>query len=169
MSDDNDKPNEVSFSEADVAAREKAAAEKAVKRAEAEFARKQESVDLVSKLKDDGKLTPAMAVGLSDFLSGLENEQTFNFSVGEGEQKTAPQFDFVKSMLESFPANFAQLTAEFCSEGDAPEDQESKSFHAPEGMSVDADSLALHNKALSFQKNNPDVNYIDAVNAVNND
>jgi hypothetical protein len=81
---------------------------------------------------------------------------------GEGEAK-APLADALKAALKSAPPviDFAERSAE----KDAGTGAAAVKFAAPEGYQVDATQLALHQKALAYQREHQ-VSYAEAVDAV---
>lgn len=117
---------DANFSQADL----DKAAKDAEAKATAKFARQNECNEFVRSLDDSGKVTPAMKVGLSDFLQGLNNEQTFSFSDGAGDdaETTITPFEFAKNFFNSLPDNFSALTSEMVTDDNAPEAGESKNI-----------------------------------------
>lgn len=118
------------------------------------------------ELIEQGKLTPAMASGMVEFMASLiGGEVELEFSQGEGDKKT----NVKKSPIDWFNDFAKQLPKQVdMSESDAGDDLEkgsTSSFSAPAGSVVDADRLALHNKAEDYMKKN-DCGYFEAVTAV---
>ena len=119
-------------------------------------------------LLDQGRLTPAQAEGMSDFMLQLASgeDAQFEFSTGEGEKAETVK----KSPLDWFREFTASLGKQIdMGETNADEADASsadQSFNAPIGAHVDADKLALHNKALQYQAQHEGVDYITAVQAV---
>lgn len=117
---------------------------------------------------DASRLTPALAEGMAEFMAALPDgeDAQFEFSRGDGDKastdKQSPLAwfrEFMKQVKQSGPAP---------GESDAGADldaSDAANFNAPAGTHVDADRLALHQKALDYQKQH-DVDYVDAVRAV---
>ncbi|WP_170433062.1 hypothetical protein [Ruegeria arenilitoris] len=115
--------------------------------------------DLIAK----GKLLPVQkdsVAALLDELGGL-TETEISFS-DDGTEKTTNPADLLKDILNAQPEIVPQGETDL---GDEP-GSANVSFAAPDGLSVDREDLALHGKAVAFQKANPGTAYIDAVAAV---
>lgn len=110
------------FSEAEVEAREKAAADEAAKNAKEEakkeFAEKQKTEriekrkdkirEFVEKLKADGKMLPAWEkMGLLEFMLNLDGEETIEFS----KEKKVSSSQWMREFLEELPKviNFEEI------------------------------------------------------------
>ncbi len=142
-------------------------AELATERAKIQLA---ENQAFVSKLVDDKKLLPAMAVGLSQFMATLSSDEAsqFEFSVGEGDKpeiKKVSQLEFVKNFLTSTPAAFSNLTTELGNQ-DANDGTAASNYAGPDGYVVDPERDALHRKAVQYQSNHEGCSYVDAVKHV---
>lgn len=114
------------------------------------------------KLVAAGQMLPAqsaVAVATLDHLATLETPVEF----GEGDDK-APLIDAFKAFLEGMPklVEFAEQATNQRAVGDL---DKGAAFAAPDGYSVDADSLAIHNKALAHQAQHK-TDYLTAVKAV---
>ena len=94
-------------------------------------------------------------------LGGLE-ETEIAFSEGGEEKKFAPAA-LLKDVLSATPEIVPQ--GEIGDGGDVAA-ASGPAFASPDGDAVDPEGLALHNKALAFQSQNPGTAYIDAVTAV---
>lgn len=156
---------------------ELAAKEAALKHQEASFAERetklragerkalhQEHLAFAEGLVKEGKLLPAMketAVALIDFAAGLDTvQQVIEFGEGDG-KKSIPAADLFKEFLTSQPK-----VVEFSEIAKAEKETVTAEFAAAPGFTVDADSLALHNKAIAYQGAHPGVDYLAAVRAV---
>jgi hypothetical protein len=120
---------------------------------------------LVTGLVNEGKLLPATAQGMAEFLANLPDgaEVAFEFSVGDGdkaETKTAQPFDFMAEFLRSLPKAVRLGRRE---DGGDPDQSAGHEFSAPSGAKIaNAD---LDRKAMEYsQKHN--VSYVDAVRIV---
>lgn len=107
----------------------------------------------------EGKLLPAhkdVTVATLDFMAKQESVVEF----GEGDAKK-PLVDAHKAFLLAQPkqVEFAEVSG---ADGDAGSTVE---FAAPDGMAVDKDRLAIHNKALAYAEKNK-TTYTAAVAAV---
>jgi len=121
-----------------------------------------DNVSYVESLVASGHLVPAqvsVAVATLDFFSVAETPVEF----GEGDDK-APLIDGFRKFLSDMPKRieFGETATgkKAAGEGDAPVE-----FAAPQGYSVDAESLATHNKALAYQAQHK-TDYLAAVKAV---
>jgi hypothetical protein len=115
---------------------------------------------------DAGRLTPAQAEGTVEFMLQLSREPAeFEFSVGEGDKATKVK----KQPLDWFREFMGRLPKQVDVGGVHGGDDASAShaeFSAPQGHTVDGDQLALHHKALDYQKAHPGTDYLAAVTAV---
>ncbi len=151
---------------ADFAARESAltaelAAERQARRIEALRAE-------VRGYVDAGRLTPAMAQGLAEFMAALPDESAdtrIEFAAGDGTEKQPP-LAWLRGLIGSLPMR-ADLTREA---GGVDTDPGASGGHgeyaAPQGAHVDAERLDLHRKALKYQAGHPGTDYLTAVRAV---
>ena len=113
-----------SFTEAEIKAREKAAADKAAREAkeaaEKEFAetrrkerieaRKTETKSFMEKLKKEGHLIPAWEkMGLQEFMLSLDGEEAIEFA----QEKKASRLDWFKDFLNELPRviNFNEVAS----------------------------------------------------------
>lgn len=117
---------------------------------------------------DAGRLTPAMAQGLAEFMAALPDESAearIEFAAGDGTEKQPP-LTWLRGLIGSLPVR-ADLTREQGgTDTDPGADGASAEFAAPQGAHVDADRLALHRKALDYQTAHPGTEYLTAVRAV---
>lgn len=120
----------------------------------------------INTLIDSGHLTPAQAEGAVEFMQQLESEPAeFEFSAGEGDKATKVK----KRGIGWFRDHLARLPQQVEVGGARGGDDASAShaeFSAPQGHTVDGDQLALHRKALDYQKAHPGTDYLAAVTAV---
>jgi hypothetical protein len=121
-----------------------------------------DNVSYVESLVASGHMVPAqvgVAVATLDFFSVAETPVEF----GEGDDK-APLIDGFRKFLSDMPKRieFGETATgnKAAGEGDTPVE-----FAAPAGYSVDAESLATHNKALAYQAQHK-TDYLAAVKAV---
>ncbi|TNC80704.1 MAG: hypothetical protein C9356_12450 [Oleiphilus sp.] len=130
--------------------------------------KRQEATTFVNGLVDKGVLLPSQSGGMIEFLAALDGdeESSFEFSVGEGEQaqtkKSTPQ-SFMKEWLSALPKQI-----EFNRKSDAGDDLDdstSSDYAAPNGMTVDPDRAALDKKAMDYSKQH-NVDYATAVQLV---
>lgn len=114
------------------------------------------------KLVDAGKLLPAstaVAIATLDHLATLEAPVEF----GEGDDK-APLLEALKGFLEGMPKRI-DFAEQATGKNAAGEGEARVEFAAPQGYSVDQDSLATHRKALAWQAEHK-TDYLSAVRAV---
>lgn len=157
--------DELAAKEAELKQQEASFAERETKlRAGEKKALHQEHLAFAEGLVKEGKLLPAMketAVALIDFAAGLDAvQQVVEFGEGEG-KKSVPAAELFKEFLTSQPK-----VVEFSEIAKAEKEAVTAEFAAAPGFTVDADSLALHNKAIAYQGAHPGVDYLAAVRAV---
>lgn len=122
-----------------------------------------ENVAFADGLVDDGKLLPAQrdgAVALLDQLATQPDE--IEFSDAGTQTKLSPA-ELLRAVLNGAGKVVPMGRAEM---GDAPGDASGVAFADPDGLGVDADDLATHQKALAYQRAHPGMAYLDAVSAV---
>lgn len=122
-----------------------------------------EHVAFAEGLVKEGKLLPAhkdTVVALMDNLAATEAVLEFAEEGGGKTSKAALQS--MKDMLAASPklVDFTERAT-----GD-PAATGTLTFAAPQGFTVDAEQLELHNKALAYQQAHQGVDYITAVTAV---
>lgn len=128
-------------------------------------ARRQDAADFAQALVKDGKLLPRHKAPIVELLMTLPADASLEFSEAEGQapvKKAAGAT--LREFLSGLPrqVDFSEKSrAEVDNGGTAAAD-----FAAPTGEKVDAGRLAIHNKALEHQRQNPKVGYLDAVRAV---
>lgn len=123
-----------------------------------------ENAAFADGLVDQGKLLPVQrdgVVALLGELSGqLENEISFS-DAGEG--KTRDPASLLRDILSAQPEIVPQGEIDL---GEDPAGGSQIAFANPDGLNVDRDDLALHQRAVTYQNQNPGTAYIDAVAAV---
>ena len=148
------KPNEAEFAarEAGVAAREQKLAER-----ERQL-RHEDNVAFAETLVSEGRLLPASKDKVVQLLDAAPAEATVSFS-GEAEASFA---DALRDILGAQPKSIEFGARDL---GDDPEGGTAVSFSS-DGHQVDADRLAIHSKALAYQRLHPGTDYAAAVDAV---
>lgn len=117
----------------------------------------------VDGLIDEGKLTPAFAAGMTDFMLQLSDSTEFEFSQGEGDDKAQTKTNSV-DWFKEFVSGMGKTVKLGATEEDDDESQ-AHNFNAPAGAVVDADRLELDTKARDYaEKHN--VDYVEALVAV---
>lgn len=154
---------ELDAREAEIASRETAVQTQETSFSEAQKQTRRAAHALVlDQLIADGKFVPGMKVATLDFLDGLDAATTVEFGEGDGKTEATPVNWFLNLLKSSGTVvDFSERAAA------TDKDKEVVSFAAPDGATVDPVQLELHNKALAYQAKNPNVDYMDAVRAVN--
>ncbi len=119
-------------------------------------------VAFTEALVAEGKLLPAqqeVAVATLDFFAGQETSVEF----GEGDDKQ-PLIEGFKKFLGELPKRI-EFGETATGDKAAGEGDSRVEFAAPSGYSVDADALAIHQKALAYQAQHK-TDYLAAVKAV---
>lgn len=157
------RATELEAREADIKKREAEIAAQAKSFSEAEKkARRDRHEAALDGLIKEGRLVPGLKVETLNFLDGLDAVTTVEFGQGDGSVKTTSADWFLGLLAKSGTVvNFGEAAP-----GDGTR-TEVVSFAAPEGATVDAAGLELHKKALAYQADHPNVEYMDAVHAVN--
>ncbi len=139
--------------EADVIAREQRLAERESKISHADH------VAFAEELIQEGRLIPASKDKVVAILDALPAQASVAFAEG-GEKITAAAA--LRDVLKAQPqvVNFGEADLE-----DEPGAAKAVAF-AADGRAVDPAGLAIHNKALSYQRAHPGTEYLDAVRAV---
>ena len=140
--------------EADIQAREKRIADR-----EAELTHA-DNAAFAEGLVQDGKLLPASKDKVVALLNALPGDKAVSFA--EGADKITPAAA-LKGILEAQPkiVSFGEETL-----GDGPGTAGKVASFAADGKAVDPAGLAIHNKALEYQRRNPGTAYLVAVQAV---
>ena len=137
-----DQGDAVTFSEEEVQAREKAAAEKAEKAAEARIEKRNKARAFADDLEQQGVILPAQVPHLAQFLESQSDTITLTFSEGEGDdaqQVEKSQFDMAMAFFSAFPKQFAELKTKQADSAEAPEQDD------------EADAVTLAKKAQDYQ------------------
>lgn len=123
--------------EDELAAREKALAAKEAK------AREEEINSFAEGLIKSGKLLPVEKAGVVALLGALPADQEVSFADGDGKTVNQASADVLRNFLSNLPqrVDFAEHSA-----ADNEAEQTDASFAAPNGYTVDAKQLQLHNK-----------------------
>lgn len=111
-------------------------------------------------LSAEGRILPRHQATLVEVLAALEGAEVA-FAEGEDE---VPLVDTLKDFLKQLPkqVEFGEVATATNDDGDQEEIAE---FAAPDGYSVDAGRLKLHNKVLAYSKAH-NVSYAEAARAV---
>lgn len=120
----------------------------------------------VTSLIDAGKLTPAQAAGMVEFMLAQPAAE-FEFSTGEGDTKATSKkitLDWFREFASRLPK---QVDMNESDAGKQTDDTGQLEFHAPAGAVVSPDRLALHNKAVQYMNQNK-CDYVEAVIACEN-
>ena len=139
--------------EADLTEREKRIAEREAAQVHTD------NVAFAEKLVTDGKLLPASREKIVAILDALPAQKSVSFAAGD--DKLAPAVA-LKQVLEAQPeiVSFGAMDLPAGEGGGKPAN------FAADGRAVDADSLAIHQKALEYQRHHPGTEYMAAVHAV---
>lgn len=129
--------------------------------AKEEAARQAEIADFADVLVKTGKVLPRDKAGLVAYLAGPDDAGTIEFANGDATVKK-PADEWLRNFLNALPAQ-----VDFAERG-APEDAAAAvvDFAAPQGYSVDAESMDLHRRAVVWQQTHADADYLAAVRAV---
>lgn len=109
-----------------------------------------------------GKLAPALKAEALDFLDGLDAVTVVEFGEGDAKAKKTPSAWFLDLLSKS------GTIVDF-SERAVAEDAKKEgavSFAAPADMTVDAESLKIHQRAVAYQASHPNASYTDALTAI---
>ena len=139
----------------------------ALKQQQADFSERTKKTDRADNARelqvliDAGTLAPGIKQEALDFMAQLDGATTAEFGEGDGVVKVTPREWFLGLLKKSGTlVDFSEQSAE---EGDGPLTAD---FAAPTGSTVDAERLALHNKALAYQTAHPNTTYDAALSAV---
>lgn len=150
------KPNDAEFAdrEAEIAAREKRLADR-----ERQL-RHDDNVAFAETLITEGRMIPASKDKLVSLLDAAPDEATVSFAGGQDVSLA----EAVRAILKDQPkvVSFGEYDL-----GDDPESEEAAAVSfSSDGKRVDAGRLAIHNKALAYQRAHPGTDYASAVDAV---
>lgn len=122
----------------------------------------------VDALVKEGKLLPAQAVGLAEFMANLASGEDANFEFSQPAAKDGEQPTTAKVTPEKFFSEFLSKLGKQIELGKRDDDAPREGGHnyeAPAGTVVSADRAELHEKALQYQADHK-CDYITAVQAV---
>ncbi len=121
-----------------------------------------ENTAFAEALIEQGRLVPAQRAGvialLDELATGGDREIAFSEN---GEEKKTSAEQLLKDVLSAAPEGVAFGAQDL---GDDPEKKEDITF-ASDGLAVDPEGLAAHQRALDYQAKNPGTAYLDAVHA----
>lgn len=132
-------------------------------------ARRADAAEFAEGLVKEGKLLPRQKAPVVELLLAMPAGTVLDFSEGEGDAAAAvqkPAGEALRELLSGLPK---QVDFSEKSGGDvvlAGEGAGAVQFAAPEGASVDPARLALHGKALDYQRQHPNTDYLAAIKAV---
>lgn len=118
-----------------------------------------DNVAFADNLVSDGRLLPALRDKVVALLDALPVEATVAFA--EGAEKVSP-VEALRDVLEAQPRTVHYGRAVLPDGGDPAKG----AAFAADGKPVDPSGLAIHCKALEYQRQNPGTAYLDAVRAV---
>lgn len=142
--------------------RETEFAEAQTRLAEIETAtRRNEISAFTGELVRQGRVLPADQAALCAFMESAGADAVIEFGEGDGKvSKTG------NAWLREFLARLP-VQVDFSERAPGDGGAEQAAFVAPDGYGVDADSMALHSRAVAHQKAHPGTDYFAAVLAVN--
>lgn len=140
--------------EADVAAREARLAAR-----EAEIAHASHAA-FAEQLVQEGRLLPALKDKVTAIFDALPGHAAVAFAEGAEKISTGAA---LREVLQALPKVVSFGEADL---GEDPAGAQGGVAFASDGRAVDPASLALHQKALAYQRKNPNTAYMDAVAAV---
>ncbi len=140
--------------EADVAAREQALATRELAIAHSD------AVAFAEKLVQEGRLLPVLRDKVVAIFDALPGQASVQFA--EGGEKLSPGAA-LREVLSALPVVVDFGEADL---GDDPTGSAKAASFAADGKPVDATALAIHNKALAYQRAHPGTEFMDAVRAV---
>lgn len=125
--------------------------------------RQSESAAFADDLIAKGKLLPVQKEGVAALLGELDglSDTAISFSDDDTEKTCSPA-DLFKDILNAQP----EIVPMGATDMDDEPGGSNVSFASPDGMAVDPEGIALHQKAVAFQTQNPGTAYLDAVAAV---
>lgn len=116
-----------------------------------------ENLNFADTLIESGKLLPLQKAGVVALLDNLDGQDTADIAfTDDGTDKEINASQLLKDLLSAQPEIVKFGKSDL---GDAL-NTSAVSFAAPDGMSVDADDLARHQKAVIFQNQNPGTDYL---------
>jgi len=151
-----DKQQDAAFAERERELKER---EQRIAQAEKDAHRK-DVANFVEGLVKDGKVLPRDQAGLVAYLAGPDDKGAIEF--GEGDQKkTQPADAWLRTFLAGLPKQ-----VDFAEHSKQQEEGKQVNFAAPNGFAVDTAQLDVHRKALAYQAQHPNTDYVTAVTAV---
>jgi len=108
-----------------------------------------------------GRFPPGLKAETLDFMDQLGADET-ELAFGGGDEKRTPLAQF-KRLLDSLPQ--AVPLGEAAPDGGQAREQD-PAFAAPPDAEVDGERLKIHQQALEYQRQNPNADYMTAVQAV---
>ena len=111
---------------------------------------------------DAGRLLPADKSGIVEFLAAIPADQTLEFAGSDGQPTKPKARDWFENFLRRLPVqvDFAERTASTASA------ESTAQFAAPAGYDVEPARLALHQRALDYQRAHPALSYEQALHAL---
>lgn len=127
-------------------------------------ARRTDAAEFAEGLVQGGQLLPRQKAGVVELLLALPAGTTLNFSEGEGQAATdhdAPEL--LRTFLADLPkrVDFSEKSG-----GHDNGTVATANFALPEGTTADAGRMELHSKALAYQQQHPNTEYMAAIKAV---
>lgn len=120
-----------------------------------------DATHFADQLVNAGKLPPARRAAVIELLIAADAAPALNFGEGDAAEEQ-PAGQLLRELLSGQPAgfDFSEKSAEGATAPAAVD------FAAPAGAAIDADRLAIHNKATAYQAAHPGLSYAEAVKAV---
>jgi len=127
-------------------------------------ARRADAAEFAEQLVQAGKVLPRQQSSVVELLLAFPAGTVLNFSEADGQAATDHEAgELLRSFLTDLPkrVDFAEKSA-----GHNNATASTADFAAPEGTVVDAGRMELHSKAIAYQRQHPDTDYMAAVKAV---
>jgi hypothetical protein len=149
-----EREQQIKSREAELAAREQALKEREAK------ARRDDVVAFADEMVQQGKLLPRERDAIVEVLLAMPADTSVSFAEG-GQQVTLPMSDVLRNFIVALPkrVDFAEKSRD----DGAPD---AVSFAAPSGYALDPARAALHAKAIAYQREHPNTDYLTAVRLV---
>lgn len=159
MPDTNDQTTDFAERERQLAEREQAIADReAALEQQARERAEREAAEFAERLADEGRILPRHQAGVAALLTSLPDEA---LEFGEGDEVySGTASGFLREFLEGLPPQ-----VDFAERSGAEQEEQTADFAAPNGYTVDRESLALHQKIVAYQRKH-DVDYATAAQAV---
>lgn len=123
--------------------------------------RRAEIAAFAGGLIKQGRVLPADQAALCAFMESAGADAVIEFGEGDG-KVSKPGNAWLREWLGRLP-----VQVDFAERAPGDGGAEQAAFVAPDGYGVDADSMALHSRAVAHQKAHPGTDYLAAVLAVN--